>query len=78
MDQGIVEPKPKGAQDEASSLDLRVSGMNCAARVRRVERALLGGLSAEVNLASERASLRVAAGPAGAGAGCGGDHADVR
>ncbi len=48
--------------------DLAVSGMSCASCVGRVERALLGVpgvLGAEVNLATERARVRVAAGMAG-------------
>ncbi len=46
----------------ARPLDLAVSGMSCASCVRRVERALLavpGVLEAGVNLATERARLRV-------------------
>ncbi len=52
------------------SVDLAVSGMSCASCSGRVERALLGVpgvVSAEVNLASERARVQVAAGTAGAG-----------
>ena len=51
-------------------VDLAVTGMNCASCVGRVERALLrvsGVLGAEVNLATERARVRVAAGTAGPG-----------
>lgn len=53
-----------------ATVDLAVSGMSCASCSGRVERALQGVpgvLSAEVNLASERARVRVAAGTAGAG-----------
>jgi len=53
-----------------ATVDLAVSGMSCASCSGRVERALLrvpGVLSAEVNLASERARVRVAAGTASAG-----------
>jgi len=52
------------------SVNLAVSGMSCASCSGRVERALLGVpgvISAEVNLASERARVQVAAGTAGAG-----------
>jgi len=52
------------------SVDLAVSGMSCVSCSGRVERALLGVpgvVSAEVNLASERARVQVAAGTAGAG-----------
>ncbi len=51
-----------------ATVDLAVSGMSCASCVGRVERALLavpGVLSAEVNLATERARVRVLAGAAG-------------
>jgi len=51
-------------------VDLAVSGMSCASCVGRVERALLavpGVLSAEVNLATERARVHVLAGVAGPG-----------
>jgi len=53
-----------------ATVDLAVSGMSCASCSGRVERALLrvpGVLSAEVNLASERARVRVAAGTADPG-----------
>ncbi len=53
-----------------TTVDLAVSGLSCASCVRRVERALggvPGVLSAEVNLASKRARVRVAAGTAGVG-----------
>src|SRR3954447_5455130 len=46
-------------------IDLAISGMTCASCAGRVERALLavpGVLGAEVNLATERARLRVLAG----------------
>ncbi len=52
------------------SIDLAVSGMSCASCSGRVERALLavpGVISAEVNLATERARVRIAAGAAGPG-----------
>jgi len=51
-------------------VDVAIIGMSCASCVGRVERALLrvpGVLSAEVNLATERARVRVAAGTAGPG-----------
>ncbi len=51
-------------------VDLAISGMSCASCVGRVERALLavpGVLSAEVNLAAERARVHVLAGAAGLG-----------
>ena len=50
--------------------DLPITGMSCASCVRRVERALArvpGVLAAEVNLGTERARVRVAAGTAGPG-----------
>ena len=52
------------------SVDLAVAGMSCASCSGRVERALLGVpgvISAEVNLASERARVRIAVGTAEAG-----------
>ena len=52
------------------AIDLAVSGMSCASCSGRVERALLGMpgvVSAEVNLASERARVHVATGTASAG-----------
>ena len=52
------------------TVDLAVTGMSCASCVGRVERALLrvpGVLAADVNLATERARVRVAAGAAGPG-----------
>ena len=61
MDQGIVErPAPGGAVLPGTRLDLPVSGMSCAACVRRVERAasrVPGVESVAVNLATERASV---------------------
>ena len=56
-----------GYEVEEGVADLAVSGMSCASCVGRVERALLrapGVLSAEVNLASERAQVRFAVGAA--------------
>ncbi len=53
---------PVGAEE----LDLGIEGMTCAACVRRVERALErvpGVVAAEVNLATERARVRVAGHP---------------
>lgn len=50
------------------TVDLTITGMSCASCVGRVERALMrlpGVLAAEVNLATERARVRVAAGAAG-------------
>lgn len=52
------------------TVDLAIAGMSCASCVGRVERALMrlpGVLAAEVNLATERARVRVAAGAAGPG-----------
>ncbi len=52
------------------TVDLAISGMSCASCVGRVERALLrvpGVLAAAVNLGTERARVRVAAGAAGPG-----------
>ncbi len=52
------------------TVDIAVAGMSCASCSGRVERALLGVpgvISAEVNLASERARVHVAAGAAGSG-----------
>jgi Cu+-exporting ATPase len=51
-------------------IDLGIAGMSCASCVGRVERSLMalpGVLSAEVNLATERARVRVLAGGAGPG-----------
>ena len=56
---------PAPTSGEESRLDFPVKGMHCAACVGKVERALLGvpGVqTAAVNLATERASVRVAAG----------------
>jgi len=67
MDQGILDRNAAGAEGNkagAGRLDLRVSGMSCAACVRRVERvaaAVPGVEAAAVNLATERAT--VTAGP---------------
>ncbi len=58
MDQGIIEREP--AQDRMARLSLRVSGMSCAACVRRVERtaaAVPGVEGATVNLATERVAI---------------------
>lgn len=59
--EAVVEAVRKaGYTPVTSSLELAVSGMTCAACVRRVERALQkvpGVLSATVNLATERASV---------------------
>jgi len=60
MDQGIVERGPVRAQTDAPRLDVRISGMSCAACVRRVERAAAavpGVQDVAVNLATERASV---------------------
>ena len=66
MDQGIVErPVLDIAVHNTARLDLPLSGMSCAACVRRMERAashVPGVESVTVNLATERAS--VTAGPA--------------
>ena len=57
-------PLPRG---EGIKVDLQISGMSCAACVRRVERALLrvdGVVSASVNLGTERARVAGSAAPA--------------
>ncbi|HTT37001.1 MAG TPA: heavy metal translocating P-type ATPase [Burkholderiales bacterium] len=56
---------PGGLPTEA--LDLRISGMTCAACATRVEKALnrLPGVTANVNLATERARVRVQRGTTG-------------
>ena len=56
---------PAATSGEESRLDFPVKGMHCAACVGKVERALLGvpGVkTAAVNLATERATVRMAAG----------------
>ncbi len=58
MDQGIIEREP--ASGQVPRLSLRISGMNCAACVRRVERAAAavpGSQDVAVNLATERATI---------------------
>ena len=73
MDGGRFEggaAHPRAPDAGARQLDLGVSGMSCASCVRRVERALLrvpGVIAAEVNLATERARVRVVEGMAGPG-----------
>src|SRR3990172_6788870 len=65
--------KNKRTTGEEARLDFPVKGMHCAACVGKVERALLGvpGVkTAAVNLATERATVRLGAG--GAAAGCAG------
>ncbi|MGI4940425.1 MAG: heavy metal translocating P-type ATPase [Janthinobacterium lividum] len=71
---GLRWPELAGALAKAGypvvedTVDLAVTGMSCASCVGRVERALLripGVLAAEVNLGTERARVRVAAGAAG-------------
>ncbi len=63
MDGSIVEwdgAAPRAGGADAIRLDLRVTGMSCAACVRRVERAAAavpGVQAAAVNLATERATL---------------------
>jgi len=54
-----------GYEVTAEQIDLAITGMTCASCVRRVERALArapGVLEASVNLATEKASVRVVAG----------------
>ncbi len=69
MDGTVAAPgrqEPAG-RDGAATLELGIGGMSCASCVGRVERALLrvpGVLTAEVNLATERARVSVAAGDA--------------
>ena len=56
-----------GYEPVVETLELGVGGMTCASCVAHVEKALLatpGVLSASVNLATERASVRVLKGPA--------------
>jgi Cu+-exporting ATPase len=58
---------PEASTPPAPSLSLPIEGMTCASCAGRVERALLrvpGVMSAQVNLASERAELRGTAPPA--------------
>ena len=60
MDGGLVEQERAGAQEAVPRLNLRVSGMSCAACVRRVERtaaAVPGAGDVTVNLATERAAV---------------------
>ncbi len=60
MDGGIIERERAGAQEAAPRLNLRISGMSCAACVRRVERAAAavpGVQEVAVNLATERAAV---------------------
>jgi Cu+-exporting ATPase len=56
-------PAPSATQD---LLDLRITGMTCAACAARIEKVLnrLPGVAASVNLATEHASVRVAPGSA--------------
>ncbi|MDP3854926.1 heavy metal translocating P-type ATPase [Phenylobacterium sp.] len=65
----VVEAIRKaGYEPLAHTVELKVDGMTCASCVGRVERALRGVpgvLAAEVNLATERASVRVLEGSAG-------------
>jgi Cu+-exporting ATPase len=65
MDQGIFERGRNGSAAVPARLDIAVSGMTCAACVRRVERAITavpGVASVSVNLATERASITPSAG----------------
>ena len=64
MDQGILQAAPSGSAD-GTRLVVGVSGMSCAACVRRVERAIAsvpGVTAVSVNLANERASITTGAG----------------
>ena len=57
---GALKPGPDAATPPGTRLDVRVTGMNCAACVRRVERAIAavpGVGQVGVNLATERASI---------------------
>ncbi len=70
MDQGILERGQHGSAGAPTRLDIGVSGMSCAACVRRVERAItavLGVASVSVNLATERASITLSTGTTAAG-----------
>ncbi len=65
MDGGTIEREQAGAQGAAPRLNLRISGMSCAACVRRVERAAAavpGVQNVAVNLATERAAVTPGAG----------------
>lgn len=66
MDQVVLERGQQGSAATAPPrLDLGVTGMSCAACVRRVERAIAavpGVEAVSVNLATERASITPAAG----------------
>jgi Cu+-exporting ATPase len=65
MDQGILERGQHGSAAVPARLEIAVSGMSCAACVRRVERAISavpGVASVAVNLATERASITPTAG----------------
>lgn len=65
MDQGIVERRQHAPVAVPGRLDVAVSGMSCAACVRRVERAIAavpGVADVSVNLATERASITPGAG----------------
>ena len=57
---GALKPGPDAAAPTGTRLDVRVTGLNCAACVRRVERAIAavpGVGQVGVNLATERASI---------------------
>ena len=65
MDQDVLERRQHGLELAAVKLDVGVTGMSCAACVRRVERAVAavpGVEAVSVNLATERASVTPGAG----------------
>ena len=65
MDQGVLERLQHGSESAKAKLDVGLTGMSCAACVRRVERAVAavpGVEAVSVNLATERASVTPGAG----------------
>jgi Cu+-exporting ATPase len=64
MDQVVSERVKDAAETSPLTIDLAIGGMTCAACVARVEKVLgrvPGVVSAEVNLATERARVRASA-----------------
>jgi Cu+-exporting ATPase len=65
MDQGVLQRGPPSLTAATAKLEVTVTGMSCAACVRRVERAVAavpGVAAVSVNLATERASFTPGAG----------------